>query len=53
VLVETVNGIDNRRIDTVLTAANSKLPANARFYVSGNNLMFRSPHVKGTVVVIR
>ncbi len=53
VLVETVNGIDNKRIDRVLAAANSKLPPKARFYVSGNNLMFRSPHVKGTVVTLR
>lgn len=52
-LVETVDGIDNTRIDMVLAAANAKLPPRARFYVSGNNLMFRSPHVKGTVVVIR
>jgi hypothetical protein len=53
VLVETVNGIDDKRIDAVLATANAKLPPNARFYVSGNNLMFRAPHVKGTVVVVR
>lgn len=54
-LVETENGIDNKRIDQVLAAANAAedLPPRARFYVSGNNLMFRSPHVKGTVMVLR
>jgi hypothetical protein len=36
----------------VLAAANAKLSPRAKFYVSGNNLMFRSPR-KGTVVVIR
>lgn len=55
VLIETVSGIDDTRIGMVLDAANraENLPTGARFYVSGNNLMFRSPHVKGTVVVIR
>ena len=51
-LVETDEGIDNRRIGMVLAAANAKLSPRAKFYVSGNNLMFRSPR-KGTVVVIR
>ena len=55
VLVETTDGIDDTRIARVLEASNraENLPPGARFYVSGLNLMFRSKHVKGTVVTVR